>query len=58
MFFARQRLGKQIPAPRIRKQQSRCFGATTMETVFSVGSIPRLYNKDPRPVEEIIEGVP
>jgi hypothetical protein len=27
-----------------------------METVFSVGSPPRLYNEDPRPAE-IIEGV-
>jgi hypothetical protein len=26
-----------------------------METVFSVGSAPRLYNKDPRPAEGIIE---
>jgi hypothetical protein len=25
-----------------------------METVFSVGSAPRLYNKDPRPTERII----
>jgi hypothetical protein len=28
-----------------------------METVFSVGSILRLYNKDPRPAEIIIQGV-
>jgi hypothetical protein len=28
-----------------------------METVFSVGSVPRLYNEDPRPAEIITEGV-
>jgi hypothetical protein len=28
-----------------------------METVFSVGSAPRLYNKDPRPAERIIESL-
>jgi hypothetical protein len=28
-----------------------------METVFSVGSEPRLYNEDLRPVEKLIEGV-
>jgi hypothetical protein len=28
-----------------------------METVFSVGSAPRLYNEDPRPAANIIEGV-
>jgi hypothetical protein len=26
-----------------------------METVFSVGSDPRLYDEDPRPAEGIIE---
>jgi hypothetical protein len=28
-----------------------------METVFSVGSVPRLYNEDPRPTEIKIERV-
>jgi hypothetical protein len=28
-----------------------------METVFSVGAAPRLYNEDLRPAEKIIEGV-
>jgi hypothetical protein len=28
-----------------------------METVFSVGSAPRLYSEDPRPAESIIESL-
>jgi hypothetical protein len=28
-----------------------------METVFSVGSTPRLYNENPKPAGRIIEGV-
>jgi hypothetical protein len=26
-----------------------------LEAVFSFGSVPRLYNKEPRPAEKIIE---
>jgi hypothetical protein len=37
------------------KQQSKYFGDVMMETVFSVGSITRPYNEDPRPPELIIE---
>jgi hypothetical protein len=36
---------------RIRKEQSRYCWIITVETVFSVGSEPRLYNEDPRPAE-------
>jgi hypothetical protein len=35
-----------------RKQQSKYYWSITMETVFSVGSNPRLYNEDPRPTED------
>jgi hypothetical protein len=40
-----------FPRQRILKQQSSYFWAITMETVFSVGSYPRIYNEDPRPTE-------
>jgi hypothetical protein len=33
----------------ILKQQLKYLWTITMETVFSVGSDPKLYNKDPRP---------
>jgi hypothetical protein len=40
-----------FPLQRISKQQSKYSWAVTMETVFSVGSTPRLYNEDPRSAE-------
>jgi hypothetical protein len=43
-----------FPQQRISKQQLRHYWAITMIIVFSVGSAPRLYNKDPR-IAEIIE---
>jgi hypothetical protein len=39
-----------FPRQRIRKKQ-------LLETVFSVGSSPRLYNEDSRPAEGIFEKI-
>jgi hypothetical protein len=48
--IARQRLGKHIPAATNTQATLKEF----LETVFSVGSAPRLYN-DPRLAEELRE---
>jgi hypothetical protein len=49
---AKQRLCKDFPWQRIRKQQSRYCWVITTETVFSFESALRLYNKDLRPIVE------
>jgi hypothetical protein len=49
-FTVRQRLGKHVPAATNTKAKIE----ELLETVFSVGSVPRLYNEDPRPAEIII----
>jgi hypothetical protein len=40
-----------FPRQGILKQQSKYFWAITMETVFTLGTAPMLYNEDPRPAE-------
>jgi hypothetical protein len=40
----------------ISTQQSRYYWTITKETVFSVGSAPRLYNEDQRPAETELRG--
>jgi hypothetical protein len=52
----RQRLSKQVTAA-TAKQQFKYWWVITVETVFSVGCDPRLYNKDPRPAEKRTEEV-
>jgi hypothetical protein len=47
----RQRLGKHVPAA----TNTQAIIKELLETVFSVGSAPRLYNEHPRPTERIIE---
>jgi hypothetical protein len=44
-------LVNRFPRQRMSKQQSKHCWAIMMETVFSVGSAPRLYNEDHRPAE-------
>jgi hypothetical protein len=43
-----------FPRQRIRKY---VLSGYNNETVFSVGSAPKLYNEDPRPAEELIESL-
>jgi hypothetical protein len=45
MSIARQRLGKYVPAA----THTQATIEELLETVFSVGSAPSLYNDDPRP---------
>jgi hypothetical protein len=48
---ARKRLGKQVPAA----TNTQATTEEILETVFSVGFAPRIYNEGPRPSGEIIE---
>jgi hypothetical protein len=43
-FINRQRFGKHVPAAK----NTHATIEESLETVFSIGSAPRLYNEDPR----------
>jgi hypothetical protein len=49
--------GKQVNNIRTIARQSPITTEELLSAVFSVVSAPRLYNKDPRPAELIIERV-